>query len=533
MNPTATGGIAPVTLESLTPYSPTTYVDFSQPAHRAEFEAALAQVRAQLGREHTLVIGGRRENGPKTFDSTNPAKPSEVIGRFASGTAEQAARAMDVAHATFRTWSRVPAGERAAYLVEAARRMRERRHVFSAWMVLEVGKSWGEADADTAEAIDFMEFYAREMLRYAAPQPVYQLPGEKDTLVYLPIGAGAVIPPWNFPLAICVGMATAAVVAGNTVVLKPASDTPAIAWQFFALMEEVGLPPGVINFLTGGGAVVGDTIVRHPKTRFISFTGSKEVGLGINRLAAEVVPGQIWIKRVVAEMGGKDGIVIDDEADLDAAALGVAQSAFGFGGQKCSACSRAIVVDKVHDAFVEKLLAQVTKLVKIGDPAAYGTTLGPVASQRAMKTILEYIEVGKKEGKLLAGGGAVAGADGWFVQPTVFDDIAPRARIAQEEIFGPVLAIIRAKDFDDALAIANDTEYGLTGACYSKNPAKIQRAREEFFVGNLYLNRKCTGAMVGCHPFGGFNMSGTDSKAGGRDYLLLFLQAKSVAEKIA
>lgn len=532
MNPAAAGAIAPVSLETLPPYSPTTYIDFSQPAHRAAFEAALAGVRASFGREYPVVIGGRHESGGATFESTNPSKPSEVLGRFASGTVEQANRAVETAYATFKQWSRVPPAERAAYLVEAARRMRERRHHFSAWMVLEVGKSWGEADADTAEAIDFLEFYAREMLRYAAPQPVHQMPGESDALVYLPIGVGAVIPPWNFPLAICAGMTVAAVVTGNTVVLKPASDTPGIAWQFFALMEEVGLPAGVINFLSGGGAVVGDTIVRHAKTRFVSFTGSKEVGIGINKLAAEVQPGQIWLKRVVAEMGGKDGIVIDDEADLDAAALGVAQSAFGFSGQKCSACSRAIVVDKVHDAFVEKLMAQIAKFVNVGDPAVYGTYMGPVASSRAMKTILAYIEVGKKEGKLLAGGGAVPGAEGWFVQPTVFDDIAPKARIAQEEIFGPVLAIIRAKDFDEALAIANDTEYGLTGACYSRNPAKIARAREEFFVGNLYLNRKCTGAMVGCHPFGGFNMSGTDSKAGGRDYLLLFLQGKSIAEKV-
>jgi 1-pyrroline-5-carboxylate dehydrogenase len=532
MNPTAARAIAPVSLESLPPYSPTTYIDFAQPANRAAFEAALAEVRASFGREYPIVIGGQRETGGKTFESTNPARPSEVLGRFASGTAEQATRAVETAYAAFTTWSRVPAAERAAYLIEAARRMKERRHFFSAWMVLEVGKSWGEADADTGEAIDFMEFYAREMLRYAAPQPVHQMPGEKGSLVYLPIGVGAVIPPWNFPLAICVGMTTAAVVAGNTVVLKPASDTPGIAWQFFALMEEIGLPAGVINFLSGGGAVVGDAIVRHPRTRFISFTGSREVGLGINRLAAEVAPGQIWIKRVIAEMGGKDGIVVDDEADLDAAALGVAQAAFGFGGQKCSACSRAIVVDKVHDAFVEKLLAQIAKFVSVGDPAAYGTYMGPVASPRAMKTILEYIEVGKQEGKLLLGGGAVPGAEGWFVQPTVFDNIAPGARLAQEEIFGPVLAILRAKDFDEALAIANNTEYGLTGACFSKNPAKIQKAREEFFVGNLYLNRKCTGAMVGCHPFGGFNMSGTDSKAGGRDYMLLFLQAKSIAEKL-
>ena len=532
MNPTAAGVLPPVSLETLPPYSPTTYVDFSQPAHRAAFEAALAGVRATLGGEVPLVIGGQRVKGAGTFASTNPAKPSEVLATFQSASAEQAARAVEAANATFRTWSRVPARERAAYLVEAARRMRERRHHFSAWMVLEIGKSWAEADADTAEAIDFMEYYAREMLRYDAPQPVHQLPGEKDSLVYLPLGAGAVIPPWNFPLAICAGMTTAAVVTGNTVVLKPASDTPGIAWQFFTLMEEVGLPAGVLNFLTGSGAVVGDVIVRHSKTRFVSFTGSKEVGIGIHRLAAEVQPGQIWLKRVVAEMGGKDAIVVDDEADLDAAALGVTQSAFGFQGQKCSACSRAIVVDSVHDAFVEKLKSQIAKMVNVGDPAVYGTYMGPVASERAMKTILGYIEIGKGEGRLLIGGGRKPGSDGWFVEPTVFDDVAPTARIAREEIFGPVLAVIRARDYEDALRIANGTEYGLTGSVYTRNPAKLQRARDEFFVGNLYLNRKCTGAMVGCHPFGGFNMSGTDSKAGGSDYLLLFLQAKSIAEKI-
>jgi 1-pyrroline-5-carboxylate dehydrogenase len=529
---TNAGRIAPVSATTLPPYSPTTYVDFSQPQHRVAYEKAIADVRAGGGKEYPLVLGGERLKGGKTFDSTNPAKPSEVLGRFQSATKEQAAQAVEAAFATFKSWSRVPAAERAAYLVEAARRMKERRHHFSAWMTLEIGKSWGEADADTAEAIDFMEYYAREMLRYDDPAPPTQLPGEKDSVVYLPLGVGAVIPPWNFPLAICVGMTTAAVVTGNTVVLKPASDTPGIAWQFVSLMEEVGLPPGVINFVTGDGGTVGDQLVRHPKTRFVSFTGSKDVGVGINRIAAEVQPGQRWLKRVVAEMGGKDGIVVDDEADLDAAALGVAQSAFGFGGQKCSACSRAIVVDSVHDAFVAKLMPAINKLVNQGDPSQFGTYLGPVASERAMNGILKYIETGKQEGKLLLGGGRVAGEAGWFVQPTVFDDVAPKARIAQEEIFGPVLAIIRAKDYDEALRIANDTEFGLTGAVYTKNPAKLQQARDEFFVGNLYLNRKCTGAMVGCHPFGGFNMSGTDSKAGGRDYLLLFLQAKSVAEKL-
>ncbi len=532
MNPTTTRGIAPVDPKALPTYAPTTYVDFSRPEHQAAFEKALAEVRAAMGQEHPLVIGGQRSKADKTFESRNPARPSEVLGRFQSASQTQAVQAIEAAQRAFLEWSRVPAPERAAYLIEAARRMRERRHWYSAWMVLEVGKSWPEADADTAEAIDFMEFYAREMLRYDAPQPVTQLAGERDSLVYVPLGVGAVIPPWNFPLAITVGMTTAAIVTGNTVVVKPASDTPAIAWQFHQLMEDVGLPPGVFNFVTGSGGVVGDAIVRHPKTRFVSFTGSREVGIGINQLAAAVQSGQIWLKRVVAEMGGKDAIIVDEEADLDAAAQGVSASAFGFQGQKCSACSRAIVSERVYDAFLDKLKAQVERLV-VGEPEQAGVSLGPVSSAAAQKKILEYIEIGKREGRLISGGGPVAGREGWFVQPTVIADVKPGARIAQEEIFGPVLAVIPARSYDEALTIANGTDYGLTGAVYTKNPEKIERAKREFFVGNLYINRKCTGALVGVHPFGGFNMSGTDSKAGGRDYLLLFLQAKSVAEKVS
>jgi 1-pyrroline-5-carboxylate dehydrogenase len=532
MNPTTPAGIAPVDIASLPEYAPTTYVDFTRPEHRAAFEQALATVRGQLGQEHPLVIGGERLKGDRTFESRNPARPAEIIGRFQAGSAAQAAQAIETAHRAFATWSRVPARERAAFVIEAARRMRERRHVFSAWMVLEVGKSWAEADADTAEAVDFLEFYAREMLRYDHPPALTQLPGERDAMVYVPLGVGAVIPPWNFPLAICVGMCSAALVTGNTVVVKPSSDSPAIAWQFFQLMEEVGLPPGVFNFVTGGGASVGDTMVRHPKTRFVSFTGSKAVGIGINRLAAEVQSGQIWLKRVVAEMGGKDAIIVDEEADLDAAAQGVAASAFGFQGQKCSACSRAIVSEKVYDAFLEKLKPLVEK-ISVGEPDQAGVAMGPVINAGARDKILSYIESGKRDGRLVTGGQALVGKDGYFITPTVIADIAPTATIAQEEIFGPVLAVIRAKGFDDALAIANGTEYGLTGAVYTRNPEKIERAKREFFVGNLYINRKCTGAIVGAHPFGGFNMSGTDSKAGGRDYLLLFLQAKSIAEKLA
>ena len=530
MSPTATR-LAPVDPRQLPDYAPTTYLDFSRPENRAAFESALAAVKAEFGREQPLVIGGERLQGEKTFESRNPARPDEVLARFQSATKEQAAQAVDVAHQAFSSWSRVPAAERAAYLIEAARRMKERRNTFSAWMVYEVGKSWAEADADTAEAIDFMEFYAREMLRYDAPPPLTQLPGEKDTMVYVPLGVGAVIPPWNFPLAICVGMTTAAIVAGNTVCLKPSSDSPAIAWQFFTLLDEIGLPPGVLNFVSGGGGTVGDTLVRHPKTRFVSFTGSRDVGIGINRLAAEVQPGQIWLKRVVAEMGGKDAIIVDEEADVDAAAQGVAASAFGFQGQKCSACSRAIVSEKVYDAFLGKLEAEVGK-ISVGEPDRYGVAMGPVVNRAARDKILDYIEKGKRAGRLIAGGGPVAGAAGWFIQPTVIADVRPGDLIAQEEIFGPVLAVIPVKSFDEALAVANGTDYGLTGAVYTKNKDKIERARREFFVGNLYINRKCTGAIVGAHPFGGFNMSGTDSKAGGRDYLLLFLQAKSIAEKI-
>jgi 1-pyrroline-5-carboxylate dehydrogenase len=531
MNTTTANNLAPVRLDSLPEYSPTTYLDFTQPEVRKAFEKALAEVKSEVGREYPIVIGGEHITGGKTFESKNPARPAEIMGRFQAGTPELANRAVEMAFQTFPSWSAVPAAERAAYLIEAAKRMRERRNHFSAWMVLEVGKSWAEADGDTAEAIDFIEYYAREMLRYDQPPDPVQLPGERDTIAYLPLGVGVVIPPWNFPLAILVGMSTAAIVSGNTVVLKPSSDSPGIGYQFYKLMEEVGLPAGVLNFLTGSGGTVGNTLVGHPKTRFVSFTGSKEVGIGINRLAAEVQPGQIWLKRVVAEMGGKDAIVIDEEADLDAAVEGVAASAFGFQGQKCSACSRAIVSTKLYDPFLDKLKTWVEK-INVGEPDEYGIYMGPVINKSARDSILEYIEHGKKEGRLITGGGAVDGRDGYFIQPTVIADIKPNAKIAQEEIFGPVLAVIPVKDYDEALDVANGTEYGLTGAVYTKNPEKIKRAKEEFFVGNLYINRKCTGAMVGAHPFGGFNMSGTDSKAGGRDYLLLFLQAKSIGEKI-
>jgi 1-pyrroline-5-carboxylate dehydrogenase len=386
-----------------------------------------------------------------------------------------------------------------------------------------------EADADTCEAIDFLEFYGREALRYGGKQPIVPAIGEKNELVYLPLGVGVVIPPWNFPFAILVGMTSAAIVTGNTVVLKPSSESPMMGWLFADIMRELGLPKGVLNFLVSSGAEAGDYLVQHRLTRFVSFTGSMEVGLRVNELAAKTSPGQIWIKRVVAEMGGKDAIIVDSEADIDEAVKGTVAAAFGFQGQKCSACSRVIVDKSIYKEFVEKVAVATLELQQ-GDPKA-NYQVGPVVSERAMKTILKYIDIGKKEGRLVVGGKRVAGLDGYYIEPTVIADVKPDAVIAQEEIFGPVLAIIKSNNYDHAMTIANGTKYGLTGAVYSKNPKKIEQARREFFVGNLYLNRKCTGALVGVHPFGGFNMSGTDSKAGGRDYLLLFLQAKSIAQK--
>jgi 1-pyrroline-5-carboxylate dehydrogenase len=399
-------------------------------------------------------------------------------------------------------------------------------------MIYEVGKTWAEADGDTAEAIDFCEFYAREMLRYAGGQPLTKIQGEDNRLEYIPLGVGCVIPPWNFPLAIMAGMTVAAAVTGNTVVLKPSSDAPAIAYKFYEILEEAGLPAGVVNFMTGSGAEVGDVIVDHPLTRFIAFTGSKEIGLRINERASKVQEGQIWIKRVVAEMGGKDAIIVDRDVNLDDAATAVVQSAFGFQGEKCSACSRAIIHADVYEPMLEKIVERTLK-IKVGDPTDSSTTMSAVINQKAFKTINEYIEKGKAEGgRVLAGGGA-DGEQGFFIEPTVIADVKPGATIEQEEIFGPVLAVIRASDFDDALRIANDTQYGLTGALFTNDPEKIERARREFHVGNLYFNRKCTGALVGVHPFGGFNMSGTDSKAGGHDYLGLFMQAKVSTAKIA
>ena len=492
---------------------------------------ALERIGDLLGHEYELVIGSERLRTSGKIESHNPAKPDQIVGIHQKAGAEHAEKAMQAALKAFETWKVAPVEERASLLLNAAEIIRTRKFEFCAWLTYEVGKNWAEADADVAETIDFLEFYAREALRLAQATTPIQYPGERNQLLYIPLGVGAVIPPWNFPFAIMAGMTAAAIVTGNTVILKPSSDSPTIAARFIDVLEEAGMPPGVVNFCPGSGATFGNAIVQHPKTRFIAFTGSKEVGLDIHERAAKPQPGQMWIKRTILEMGGKDSIIVSPDAELDDAVAGVVASAFGFSGQKCSACSRAIVEEPIYDIFVDRVRERVAQLT-VGDPTK-NPNMGPVVNAGALQTILGYIETGKKEGRLIAGGNAVETAEGgYFLEPTVFADVAPDARISQEEIFGPVLAIIKAKDYDDALAIANNTEYGLTGAVYTNDHEKLNHARRAFHVGNLYFNRKCTGAMVGAHPFGGFNMSGTDSKAGGPDYLYLFTQAKSVAEKL-
>lgn len=504
------------------------FTNFTAEGNREAMQRGLQNVREQLGRTYPLVIGGERIMTEKQITSTNPGNIEQVVGHVAQAGVKLAESAIAAADAAFRTWQHVAPDARAGYLFKAAAIMRRRKFDYAAWLVYEVGKNWAEADADVAEAIDFLEFYAREMIRLSSPQPLTALAGEDNRLTYIPLGIGVVIPPWNFPLAIMAGMTCAAIVSGNTVVLKPSSASPVIAAKFVELMEEVGLPAGVLNFVPGSGSEIGDYLVDHPRTRFVSFTGSRDVGLRINERVAKTQPGQLWIKRFIAEMGGKDGIVVDKSADVEEAATAIVQSAFGFQGQKCSAGSRAIVHEDVYDDIV-RLVTEKTKALNVGLPEE-NAAIGPVIDKHAYESILKYIEVGKGEGKLAAGG-SIADGNGYYIQPTLYVDVDPEAAIMKEEIFGPVLAISKAATFEQAIDIFNNTDYGLTGAVYSMNREHLEYARHHMHCGNLYFNRKCTGALVGVHPFGGFNMSGTDSKAGGKDYLLLFTQAKLVSEK--
>ncbi|PFP27619.1 L-glutamate gamma-semialdehyde dehydrogenase [Bacillus sp. AFS073361] len=514
------------------PFKNEPFTNFSLEENKQLMYAALAKVKTELGRKYPLVIGNEKLVTEEQTISTNPGNVDEVIGSVSKGNKELAEKAMQEALKTFETWKKVAPADRAEYLFKAAALMRQRKHEFSSYLVLESGKNWAEADADTAEAIDFMEFYAREMLRLSETsihQPLVNIEGEDNQISYIPLGVGIVISPFNFPLAIMAGTTVAAIVSGNTVILKPADATPVVAAKFVELMEEVGLPSGVLNYLPGDGIDVGEYLVEHPSTRFISFTGSRAVGCRIYERASKVQPGQLWLKRVIAEMGGKDGVVVDETADLDAAAAAIVASAFGFQGQKCSAGSRAIIVESVYEEVVEKV-TELTKNLTVGLPEE-NFAVGPVIDQKSVDKIMSYIEIGKTEGRLLTGGSRAEG-NGFYIEPTVIADVQPKARIMQEEIFGPVLALTKAADWQEAIEIYNDTDYGLTGAYHSQNEGRIQYALENMHCGNLYINKKCTGALVGAHPFGGFNMSGTDSKAGGFDYLLLFTQAKLKSRKL-
>lgn len=512
------------------PYKHEPFTDFKVEENKLEFEKGLMVVQSYLNKNYDLVIGGERISTKDKIVSVNPANKQEVIGTVSKATQEHAEKAMNIADKTFEVWRKSKPEMRADILFRASAIVRRRKHEFSALLVKEAGKPWNEADADTAEAIDFMEYYGRQMLSLKNGVEIESRPIEYNRFNYIPLGVGVIISPWNFAFAIMAGMTAAAVVSGNTVLLKPASTTPVVAAKFIEVLEEAGLPAGVVNYVPGSGAEVGDYLVDHPRTRFISFTGSRDVGVRIYERAAKVHEGQIWLKRVIAEMGGKDTVVVDSSADIELAAQSIVASAFGFSGQKCSACSRAVILEDVYDQVLDRAV-QLTKNLSLGETISPSVYMGPVIDQAAFDKIMSYIEIGKKEGELVAGGHG-DNSQGFFIEPTIFADVDENARLMKEEIFGPVVAFCKAKDFDHALKIANNTDYGLTGAVLTNNRAHIEKAREDFHVGNLYFNRGCTGAIVGYQPFGGFNMSGTDSKAGGPDYLLLHMQAKTTSEML-
>ncbi len=503
--------------------------DFSREDARQVMAEAIQQVASEFGRTYPPVIDGRPVDTAATLDSLNPSHKSQVVGRCGRATPEQARLAIEAAQRAFPAWRDTDPARRAEYLFEGARVVRRRRFELAAWQVHECGKQWREADADVAETIDYCDFYAHEMLRLAVPRH-RDVPGETNVYFYEPRGVVAVIAPWNFPMAILCGMTTAALVTGNTVVMKPSEQSAVVGAKLMEVFREVGLPAGVVNYLPGVGEEVGPVLVEHPDVAMIAFTGSRGVGLHINREAAAVRPGQLNVKRVLAEMGGKNAVIVDDDADMDEAVRGVVSSAFGYQGQKCSACSRAIVPEPLHDAFVSRLI-EATRSLKIAPAEDPGCAVGPVIDEEAFNRIRAAIEQGKSEARLAYAGevGALAG-EGYYIAPHIFTDVPPTAKLAQEEIFGPVLAVLRCRDLTHALEIANGTPYALTGGLFSRSPEHIARVKREFRVGNLYINRKITGALVDRQPFGGFKMSGIGSKAGGPDYLLQFVLPRTITE---
>lgn len=501
---------------------------FTARAERLAFHSAIATVHKLLGQSYGLAIGGKSLDTGDYRVSLNPARPEEIVGKVAQATAEHADHALEAAASAFESWSALKMERRARYLLDAASQLRARRDEFAAWEIVEAGKPWAEADADVTEAIDFLEYYARQAMCFAAA-PGISAPGESNTNVYRPRGVGVIVPPWNFPLAILTGMLSGAIVAGNTVILKPSSHTPVIAARFVTLLQEIGFPDGVVQFLPGSGNVIGDHLVTHPGVHFIAFTGSQAVGTRIVRLAAELQSNQRHVKHVVAEMGGKNAVIVDSDADLDDAVVGIAHSAFGYQGQKCSACSRVIVVGGQYERFLKRLI-EATRSLKIGLPEEPGTFIGPVISAAARDRIRKAIEVGQQTAELVLHSERPDLEPGYFVSPAIFSDVQPDSPLAQEEIFGPVLAVMRAKDMEQALQIANQSAYALTGGLYSRSPANIAKVRRQLQVGNLYVNRKITGALVGRQPFGGYKLSGLGSKAGGADYLRQFLLPVTLTE---
>lgn len=504
--------------------------NFALAASRDNFAAALAQVRQKLGGSYPLWINAHPVETRETANSVDPARHDRVVGVVAQASERHAREAVTAAHAALGAWHGLGVQARAELLRQAADVMRGRRFELCAWEVFECGKGWREADGDVCEAIDFCEYYAQQAEHWLTPRHL-DVPGEENQFEYLPRGVVAVIAPWNFPLAILTGMTVAALVTGNTVVMKPAEQAPVVAAKLMEIFTSLGLPPGVLNYLPGRGEIAGNALVEHPDVALIAFTGSRAVGLSIHRKAAEQAGvTSALVKRVIAEMGGKNAIIVDEDADVDEAVLGVVKSAFGYQGQKCSACSRVIVLDAIHDAFLQRLV-EATRSLKVGPPEEPATSVGPLIDVDSVARVKEYIAIARAEGReVLAIDVGDLAQQGYYVGPHIFADIPATGRLAQEEVFGPVLAVIRAKDMTQALEIANHTDYALTGGVFSRSPANLDRARREFQVGNLYLNRGITGALVGRQPFGGFKMSGIGSKAGGQDYLLQFLIPRTITE---
>ncbi len=501
-------------------------LSFDNPEDVSAQQDALKSTRSKLGKSY--IWGDSETMGQ--VKSVNPYRPEELVAEAGAMTEESVSHMIGRSEAAFKKWSRTTVKERQDIMANIAAGLEKNRFEFNAWMMTETGKPWIEADADTCEAIDFVKYYSESLSNWTSNDRMVRIPGQDNKLVYIPLGVGSVIAPWNFPLAILCGMTTASLVTGNTVLMKPASDALQIAVRFHEVLMEAGVPEDVVQLVVGRGPEVGKPMVEDPRIRYICFTGSREVGVHIYQEGSKVHPGQLWLKRMMLEMGGKDGIFVDETADVTSAAQGVVAAAFGYSGQKCSACSRLIVHQDVKTELVDQVIDLTSKL-RIGDPTDQRTQMGPVINRSSFDKVGKYIDIGSQEGKKLYGGEAFSD-QGYTWQPTIIDNIVPNHQLFQDEIFGPVLGITTVNSFEQGIEYMNATEYGLTGAVYTSEADRIAKAKAEVFVGNLYINKKCTGAFVGQHPFGGFNMSGTDSKAGGPDYLLQFLQPKCITEAV-